>query len=356
MKQKVKINIIDWWKSLSDAEFYNNYFIKLLSQKYEVIRSHNPDFIFYSLGGKSHLSHKCVRIFFTGENIRADYNVADYSIDFDFMEFGDRHLRLPLPFCEYYYDFSARFSGEKSEFCSFLVSNSNRFATFRNTFFHKLSKYKKVDSGGKYANNINYRVQDKIEWLQKYKFNICFENSSYPGYLSEKIFDAFAAGCVPIYWGDTSLRCGDIDSIKSVESIESKNAINTRIPRINVQDLEYTINPKAYINAHNFPTLDALVDEVKRLDNDAKAYNEMRNQEIFLNNFKPYEYYAAKTFAFLDSIISQGREAALRRGVGAKLYGHERDIRYAKIVNNAYKKIFYIPRNALRSFKDMFQH
>ncbi|MWV67581.1 hypothetical protein DCO58_07910 [Helicobacter saguini] len=229
MKQKAKINIVDWWKSLSDADFYDNYFIKLLSQKYEVIRSNNPDFLFFSHGGNSHLDYKCVRIFFTGENIRADYNIADYSIDFDFMEFGDRHLRLPLPFCEYKYDFGARFSDKRSEFCSFLVSNSNRFATFRNTFFHKLSKYKKVDSGGKYANNINYRVENKVEWLKKYKFNICFENSSYPGYLTEKIFDAFAAGCVPIYWGDTSLRCYKMpDSItldsNKLENIESNTA------------------------------------------------------------------------------------------------------------------------------------
>ncbi|MWV61747.1 hypothetical protein DCO58_07905 [Helicobacter saguini] len=124
-----------------------------------------------------------------------------------------------------------------------------------------------------------------------------------------------------------------------------------QIPRINPQDLEYILNPKAFINAHDFPTLDDLVDEVKRLDSDTLAYKQMREQDIFLNNFEPYKYYANKTFAFLDSIISQGRECALRRGVGAKLYGHERDLRYAKIVNNAYKKIFYKPRNTFRSFR-----
>ena len=42
----------------------------------------------------------------------------------------------------------------------------------------------------------------KVEKLAKYKFSICFENSTgNPGYLSEKIFDCFCARTVPIYLG-----------------------------------------------------------------------------------------------------------------------------------------------------------
>ena len=41
----------------------------------------------------------------------------------------------------------------------------------------------------------------KLAVMSDYKFCICFENSIYPGYISEKIFDAFSAGCVPIYYG-----------------------------------------------------------------------------------------------------------------------------------------------------------
>lgn len=46
------------------------------------------------------------------------------------------------------------------------------------------------------------RVQSKFETLQKYRFVICYENvKDTPGYITEKIFDAFFAGCVPVYWG-----------------------------------------------------------------------------------------------------------------------------------------------------------
>lgn len=44
-------------------------------------------------------------------------------------------------------------------------------------------------------------VQSKLDVLRNYKFSICYENASIPGYISEKIFDCFLAGCVPVYLG-----------------------------------------------------------------------------------------------------------------------------------------------------------
>ena len=45
-------------------------------------------------------------------------------------------------------------------------------------------------------------VESKLETLSKYKFAICYENAQMiPGYITEKIFDCFFAGCVPVYWG-----------------------------------------------------------------------------------------------------------------------------------------------------------
>ncbi len=43
---------------------------------------------------------------------------------------------------------------------------------------------------------------DKIQVLKNYRFCVCFENTYHiPGYITEKIFACFAAGCVPIYYG-----------------------------------------------------------------------------------------------------------------------------------------------------------
>jgi hypothetical protein len=48
--------------------------------------------------------------------------------------------------------------------------------------------------------------KDKVNTLKKYRFCICYENTkNQPGYITEKIFDCFAAGCVPIYWGASNV-------------------------------------------------------------------------------------------------------------------------------------------------------
>ncbi len=44
-------------------------------------------------------------------------------------------------------------------------------------------------------------VEYKMPLMSTYRFAICYENSAYPGYVSEKIFDCLAAGCVPVYLG-----------------------------------------------------------------------------------------------------------------------------------------------------------
>jgi len=45
-------------------------------------------------------------------------------------------------------------------------------------------------------------ITSKREILKQYRFSICYENArDIPGYITEKIFDCFFAGCVPVYLG-----------------------------------------------------------------------------------------------------------------------------------------------------------
>jgi hypothetical protein len=47
----------------------------------------------------------------------------------------------------------------------------------------------------------------KIRTLDEYRFGICFENThTTPGYVTEKIFNYFAAGTIPIYWGPENIE------------------------------------------------------------------------------------------------------------------------------------------------------
>lgn len=46
----------------------------------------------------------------------------------------------------------------------------------------------------------------KIHVLSQYRFCICFENSSSPGYISEKILNCLASGCIPVYLGSLNIK------------------------------------------------------------------------------------------------------------------------------------------------------
>ena len=41
----------------------------------------------------------------------------------------------------------------------------------------------------------------KVDKVAEYRFSICFENAPFEGYVTEKIFDAFCAGNIPVYLG-----------------------------------------------------------------------------------------------------------------------------------------------------------
>ncbi len=55
--------------------------------------------------------------------------------------------------------------------------------------------------------------QSKLDTLSQYAFSLCLENMPMQGYLTEKIFDCFYAGTVPIYLG-----APDIDTLVPADS------------------------------------------------------------------------------------------------------------------------------------------
>lgn len=50
------------------------------------------------------------------------------------------------------------------------------------------------------------KVDHKKDVLERTRFSICYENvGDLPGYITEKIFDCFFSGCVPVYWGANNI-------------------------------------------------------------------------------------------------------------------------------------------------------
>lgn len=244
--KSIKVKFVGFWDGWNPD---NNFIINTLRTFCNPELSDDPDYLFASCSSVEYLNYDCVRIFYTGENICPDFNVFDYAIGFEDMEFGDRYLRYPLYLVDELYGEDYKLMqtkhinpdetlSEKTDFCSFVVSNGRDTADeVRTLFFKQLSQYKKVNSGGRYLNNIGQPegVEDKLAFQTKHKFSIAFENSAHPGYITEKLVQAFAAHTVPIYFGaedvsktfnkDAFVYCGgaeEVDEcIKVVQSIDS---------------------------------------------------------------------------------------------------------------------------------------
>ena len=275
---KIKfVDVEDWFREDT---------IKILRCKnIEFVESDNPDFIFYSVFGYEHMKYDCVRIFFTGENIQPDFNICDYAIGFSNIEYGDRYLRCPL-----YYFYTKDYERacnkpiltedelQGKKFCNFVYSNSSAYPE-REQIFRILSEYKRVDSGGKFLNNIGGPISDKYEFQRNYKFSIAFENACTAGYTTEKILQAFAAGTVPIYYGNPNIA--------------------------------EEFNEKAFINCHKYGSFAEVRDLVEKIDKDDRLFLQYRNQPMKLSNM---EKDAKEAYAdFVEMILRQEPHNAIRR-------------------------------------------
>lgn len=166
------------------------------------------------------------KLFFTGENLHARFleyedlmlnnKNIDLSIGFDYLE-HEKYIRFPIWLmtifepnesyesiiqkCKYWNNYNE--IKERERFCSFL-SRHDYFGD-RLFFYKEISRIGRIDSDGEFMhNNDDLKIKfkdDKFEYLKSYKFNLCPENSNYPGYCTEKVFEAIKCDCIPIYWG-----------------------------------------------------------------------------------------------------------------------------------------------------------
>lgn len=179
-------------------------------------------------------SNAPLSLFHTAENIRHDAVEADYSISFDLSIQGYRHFRFPYWMEMIDWSHEGLFGNQNSRFGQ-LLSISRMMQPLGNVFLRRprsvavfsshlreprATLVKAVGSfiplkgfGPYFDKNILHHHQsgfNKVDILQDFAFNLCPENGLYPGYYTEKIPEAFVAGCLPITWTDTNV-CADFN-------------------------------------------------------------------------------------------------------------------------------------------------
>lgn len=271
---KIKIDFSDFWGGFNKTD---NYFFNLLKTNFDIEISNNPDYLFFSVFGDNHRKYKCKKIFYTGENIQPPLDYCDWSFSFDYIN-DSRNYRLPLYLLyDGYYDLQNKIVNDelsKRKFCNFIVSNGK--CEVRNKFFNQLSKYKKVDSGGRWLNNMNTIVSDKRQFQSNYKFSMSFENDAYrpenPGYTTEKIMEPMIVNSIPIYWGN---------------------------PLINKE-----FNSESIINYYDFNDFSDMIDYIIHLDRNDEDYISKLKNPWFENNTIPDNNRIENIKSFLYKIFT----------------------------------------------------
>jgi hypothetical protein len=247
---RIRVEFRDFWPGFDPED---NFLVHALSQVAEVEVGPDANLCIYSCFGTSHRSFAGCKLQVIGENTRPSFYWSDFSIGFDRI-IDDRFLRYPfwawdVDTSKLLRPFGENRISESSKFCAFVVSNP--VAPIRNGLFQELSRHRFVHSPGKVFNNCEplesrgsrNGIQAKNEFLSDFQFTIAAENSTYPGYTTEKPVDAFLAGSIPIYWGDPTIDCD--------------------------------FNPGSFVNFHRYGTITSTVDAVLALAEDSQAIDRM---------------------------------------------------------------------------------
>lgn len=219
----------NWWGKSPGKQFW---YARFISHRFNL----SEPIVFFSCFGRLAWWAKYIRpakIFFTGENLQSSavpyrsliygghlLDIVGLGIGFEFRT-EPNYLRFPQWIS--HRDFvsptatlediraiisrlnavETRASGNRSRFIAQVSSHDQ--GGQRGKLIDLLDSVGDIHCAGKFRNNtdeLQSRYEDvKEKFLSNYKFNICVENSLGEGYITEKIFESIASGCIPIYWG-----------------------------------------------------------------------------------------------------------------------------------------------------------
>jgi hypothetical protein len=202
-----------------------------------------------------------INIWYTGENLRPPLDQEwDIYLSFDSEKIDPRNLYLPfwvtrlgsnVEDAQHTVDLMCNErlgSGFPDKFASLVASNPERI---RMGFVNFLEKEAKVDVYGK----LGAPIRDKFECISNYKFNLAFENDLYPGYVTEKVFDAWKSRSIPVWRG---------------------------------LDSENYLNENAFLNATN-SSFNEILHSMREVSNDVELFNNYIKQPLLQRRYDIYE-------------------------------------------------------------------
>ena len=264
------------------VNFYHH-LAKLLGSGNHVVQSTQCDIFFYTFDNIRDIQ-KCKKetrlVFVSGECWDTSKIRCSLLIDCKYIS------RPSVPFMYYpfyalsFFERSANVTGQqlikppsfdaqsilctKTKFCAFMYRYD---VDFRVQLYDDINRYRPVDALGK-SRNQNPKIptdraqstymDNAVEKYRPYKFVICCENKRYPGYVTEKIVNSMLANAIPIYYG--------------------------------APDIAQHFNPKSFIDIGSFPSRDAAIEYIRKVDQDDNLYCSIL-QEPWYHNNTPSKYF-----------------------------------------------------------------
>jgi hypothetical protein len=233
----------------------------LNSRLYRFLNSHMPGGIDFSK--RSHTPNQQpsgsgrIKIFYTGENERPPEGRWDAYLSFDMHSYDGRNAYLPLWWMtssDILVPTISPYLGRPITIDQMLSSRTPNLVG-REKFC--------VAFIGKARETRQTRAEEKFDISQKYKFVFAFENDLFPGYVTEKVPEAWATGAVPLYWGSDPANLLNQESFINLANFETLEDFTEKVREVHEND-ELWMNIASQPLLQKRPSLDQVIEVLKR--------------------------------------------------------------------------------------------
>jgi len=275
---KLRFCCINFWENAFDGDFYEYLLCRSLNCRFDWVDSVDDAHVVFTSVFGSQYSDPRKTILISAEHQSPQLFRCSYSLSFDIDDWLGQNC-----YCPYWYnrlewpDFNKKshpiklsshshtsyepqisiddllsgrilnFDLADKQFCALVAANPD---PLRINLFNLLSMYKQVAGYGNLFNNPWPHPKHLL--LNKFRFCLCPENCLSPGYITEKIFDAWSCSTIPIYYGPSNLH-------------------------------SFGINPNAIINYHDFDSALDFMNFIRHVDSSAITYKSIYEEPLLLS-------------------------------------------------------------------------
>jgi hypothetical protein len=312
-KPRIAINVARFWPNA--ARELIDTLLPDLQAYYDFVVSDAPQIVLYGPYGGELPQGRYLKVFIGCENVRPLMDECDWAFGVEHEEYvgHPRYMR----FARWGEDTQLvqradrdweQVLHEKTRFCAFIYANP---VYYREAFMRALSRYKPVDAPGASMNNMPSidRVPgqrdwgDKIAFLRHYKFVVAFENSSWPGYNTEKLTHPIEADSLPIYWGDPKIA-RSFNVLRFINADDYLPKLRRLMPRLpyaphslraaavpglggRVARKANSVLSRIEQRLWGFAGFDALIERIVAVDRDDDLYIQHLQQPFLIDNQPP---------------------------------------------------------------------